>query len=249
MYGRYRHRRSYGRYRRRYYRRRVAKRSYRRYRRGTGKTKSAVVKLTLETDWTLATIVNGQPAKYNAFSFSPILLPGFTDYQTVYQKFRIMMAKIEIATPYTSSGDATSPYNYLIVGSRPFAETNVAVTNPTERTLYLPAQQEADLRQTRWQKVKYPSAITRKVSTKFKPYTLVAGFGPNAGTASAVWQRPWEGGKWTPFTWANAESNNALIYYGPYCVISSNLAPDPTSAQIFAAKVTLTCWFRFSGQK
>lgn len=205
--------------------------------------------------WTLAKNVaaSGQPASYvyNPLSFSPQQMPGFSDYQAVYSKFRIIMAKVEIATALSNGGIDAQPLNYLIVGSRPFAETNVPVPNPELQTplYYVPAKVENDLRQARWQKVRYPSAITRKVTAKFKPYTMIATYGPSSSSGQVAWQRPWEGTKWTPFTWASSDTSTVLLYYGPYCVVSTNTVGDETITPVTDVKVTLTCWFKFSGQK
>lgn len=241
------------RYRRRSYRRRFrASRRPRRYRRSyrNGKTKSSVVKLTYETNWTMAIVANGT-ATYAPFTFTPNQLPGFADYMSVYQKFRFVGAKLDIATPYTSAGTATLPYNYLMVGSRPFAETNPPppAGNPSaQQSYYFTPQTELELRQTRWQKVKYPSHITQKVSAKFRPYTLIAGFGPQTNAQDPkVWQRTWEGSKWTPFTWTQ---QGGLAYFGPFCVVSgNNYATDTDTTPVTEAKVTLTAWVKFCGQK
>lgn len=246
----YGHRRR--RYRRRGYRRRYRyTRRIRRYRRGyrNGKTKSSVVKLTLETQWNMAVSLQGLTT-YEPFTFTPTQLPGFMDYETVYQKFRFVAAKLDIATPPVSAGGATLPYNYLMVGSRPFAETNPPANaggTAGQTDQYFTRQTEAELRQTRWQKVKYPSHITQKVSSKFKPYTLIAGFGPQTTPANLkVWQRTWEGSRWTPFTWAES---GGLAFFGPFCVISTNTSSDTETTPITSAKVTLTVWVKFSGQK
>lgn len=186
---------------------------------------------------------------YTPFAFTPNQLPGFTDYMSVYQKYRFVAAKLDIATPFATGGTATLPFNYLVVGSRPFAETNppVAPTDPGTHGQYFTPQSEAELRQTRWQKVKYPSHITQKVTAKFKPYTMIAGFGPQTiNNNPRLWQRTWEGSKWTPFTWSET---GGLSYFGPFCVISNNTVADVEQAPVTEAKVTLTVWMKFMGQK
>ena len=62
---------------------------FRRYRRRG--TASSVIKLTQDATWNLN---DGQTnPRWNAFSFSPVSLPGFTDYQATYSHFRILKAK------------------------------------------------------------------------------------------------------------------------------------------------------------
>ena len=87
----------------------------RRYRRRS--TASSVIKLTQDAAWTLN--ATGSPMHWNAFSFSPVSLPGFSDYQTTYSHFRILKAKLFISRTIGDNDGAL--YNYLVVGSRPFS--------------------------------------------------------------------------------------------------------------------------------
>ncbi len=178
------------------------------------------------------------------------------DYQTVYSQFRILKARLDISR---ARGNDAIPAadNYLIVPSRAFAQNNKAINiggNGSGQSLdkWVPYQPEDALRQTRWQKVLYPSAITQKVHTSFKPYTLTAGFGPQISSVAVqtVWQRIWEGYKWMPFTWANPEgaaggsSGARLVFYGPYLV--QNVVGQGGSTTF---PCTLTLYVQFRGQK
>ena len=120
--------------RRSFRRRRVAGPRYRRrYRRGRRyrKTTSAYVTLTQNAQWTLFTDTGVDPnvvRKWNAFVFSPASVPGFMDYQATYSHFRILKCKIYMAR--TIGGNTGRSFNYLTVGSRPFAAVQ-APGNPS----------------------------------------------------------------------------------------------------------------------
>ena len=132
-YGRY-YRKRYRtnrRYRRRTTYRRRFKRVRRYHRRGTA---SSVVKLTLDATWGIGADTNG----WNAFSFSPLSLPGFSDYQATYSHFRIIKARLYVSRTVGDNDGAL--YNYLVVGSRPFAATS-AGTQANSATL-VPPQEE-----------------------------------------------------------------------------------------------------------
>ena len=110
-YGRYYRRRfrSTRRYRRRTTYKRRFKRVRRYRRRGTA---SSVIKLTQDATWNLN---DGQATpRWNAFSFSPVSLPGFSDYQATYSHFRILKAKLYVSR--TIGDNDGSLYNYLVVG-------------------------------------------------------------------------------------------------------------------------------------
>ena len=122
-YGRYYRRRS--RSTRRYRRRATYKRRFKRFRRYRRRgTASSVIKLTQDATWNLN---DGQTnPRWNAFSFSPVSLPGFTDYQATYSHFRILKAKLFVSR--TIGDNDGSLYNYLVVGSRPFAATSTGAS-------------------------------------------------------------------------------------------------------------------------
>ena len=56
---------------------------------------------------------------WSPFVFSPATVPGFMDYQTTYSHFRILKCKLYMARRI--GNDTGANFNYLTVGSRPFA--------------------------------------------------------------------------------------------------------------------------------
>ncbi|UPW40751.1 capsid protein [Sigmofec virus UA08Rod_21233] len=244
-YGRYyrRRARSTRRYRKRpTYRRRFKR--FRRYRRRS--TASSVIKLSQDATWTLNS--TGTPTHWNAFSFSPVSLPGFTDYQTTYTHFRILKAKLFVSR--TIGDNDGSLYNYLVVGSRPFAATSSG-TYPNNASL-LPSQPEDALRQTKWQKIHYPNTTTQRVSAGFYPYTMIGTQGPAAVGSNTNWFRIWEAKKWMPFKWAldtgasGLDQYQALTFYGPYMVVDTNKGELTGEATV---QCTLQIHVQFKGQK
>ena len=129
----YRTRRTFTRTARRSFRRRSVARprySHRRRRvRRFNKTTSAYVTLTQNAHWTLFqdethSGQSGFVRTWNAFQFSPATVPGFLDYRSTYSHFRIVKAKLFMARSFGESSPGTT-FNYLTVGSRPFAATQV----------------------------------------------------------------------------------------------------------------------------
>ena len=190
----------------------------------------------------------GSPMHWNAFSFSPVSLPGFSDYQTTYSHFRILKAKLFISR--TIGDNDGSLYNYLVVGSRPFAATNSG-TYATNASL-MPSQPEDALRQTKWQKIHYPNTTTQRVSAGFYPYTLIGTYGPPAVGTNQSWYRIWEAKKWMPFKWAldtGATGGNqyqALTFYGPFMVVDTNQGEISGTATV---QCTLQVHVQFKGQR
>lgn len=244
-YGRYYRRRS--RSARRYQRRSTYKRRFkrvRRYRRRS--TASSVVKLTQDATWTLNT--TGTPTNWNAFSFSPVSLPGFSDYQTTYSHFRILKARLFVSR--TIGDNDGSLYNYLVVPSRPFAATSSSTTTVAESLV--PPQTEDALRQTKWQKVHYPNKTTQKVSAGFYPYTMIGTQGPAAIGSNTKWFRIWEAKKWMPFKWAlntgtgSTDQYQAITFFGPYMVVDANAGKITDYAEVHC---TLQVHVQFKGQR
>lgn len=243
--------------RRSFRRRRLARpryrRRYRRTYRRSRSTKSAVVKLTVEIIWTtVGPVISGGPT-YQAFSFTPLDLPGFSEYQLTYSQFRILKCRLQVAVNTDKSKIGSG--SYLIVPSRPFAR-NMGPTaiGDTTSSNFVPYVQEAALRQTRWQKVIYPSKVTSKISFGFKPYTLVASQGPTSVT-SAQWPRVWECSRWMPFNWANTHQNDAnasggatgaLYMYGPYALTNLPTGADNNEPTLFG---TMSVYLQFRGQR
>lgn len=243
-YGRRRYRPARGRrFRRRSYARRTRRGYRRRFRRS--RTISAPVRLTLDATWAINSA--GNPPKWSAFSFSPLSLPGFSDYQTTYSHFRILKAKLYISrdTGSDSAGASWSTCNYLVVGSRPFAATTVLTQGFTTADKLVPPQTEDALRQTKWQRVHYPSTTTQRVTASFYPYTLVITNGPYT-TGNYQFQRIWEGRKWMPFTWATTGS--AVSFFGPYLVVDTSAGELPTTP-LTSVQCTLQLAVQFKGQR
>lgn len=228
------------------------KRRFRRYRRRG--TISSVVKLTQDATWDINSPGNiGSEQKWNAFSFSPLSLPGFSDYQATYSHFRILKAKLFISR--TINGQDGSKYNYLVVGSRPFAATTGALETLTNNAqTYVPPQLETDLRQTKWQRIHYPSTTTQRVTAGFHPYTMVGTFGPAGVGNAGVYQRIWEGRRWMPFNWAYTLNQNehqiqkGTAFWGPFMVVDTPTGNLPHQ-QVASVQCTLQVHVQFKGQR
>ena len=246
-YGRYYRRRyrSTRRYRRRASYKRRFKRVRRYRRRGTA---SSVIKLTQDATWNLN---DGQATpRWNAFSFSPVSLPGFSDYQATYSHFRILKAKLYVSR--TIGDNDGSLYNYLVVGSRPFAATSIGAT--ASSSSLVPSQNENDLRQTKWQRIHYPNTTTQRVSAGFYPYTMIGTQGPAAFGSETQWYRIWEAKKWMPFKWAlqtrpQTTSYQALTFYGPYMVVDTNKGELGAAPGAATVQCTLQLHVQFKGQR
>lgn len=237
-------------YRGRYGTRTRFARTYRR--RASAKTTSKTIKLTLDSTWTFRQSSSGV---WSAFNFSPVLIPGFIDYATTYTHFRLIKANLYISR--TLGEDTGSLNNYLVVGSRPYASLTAPSSTTSFQSYLVPPQTEEALRQSRWQKVKYPSTTTQRVRVGFKPYTMIATFGPaQDGTSNNAYQRIYEGRKWMPFTWAkpvtgtNQAASKALRFWGPYMVIDTNTGNGeiPTT-ETLTGNCTLELYCQFKGQQ
>ena len=213
--------------RRSFRRRRMARPRYRRrYRRSrrSRKTTSAYVTLTQNAQWPLFTDTGSGTntvRKWSAFVFSPATVPGFMDYQATYSHFRILKCKLYMAR--TIGGNTGANFNYLTVGSRPFAAIQAPKLSAGPNIL-VPPQLEADLRQAKWQKIRNPSTIAQVVPIGFHPYTIIQTNGPaTIGTPNLPWQRIWEAKRWMPFAWAQIPDQRpgigGIAFYGPYVVV------------------------------
>lgn len=265
-YGRYRRYHRPG-YRRRYSRRLI--RRHRRYGRRHRTSRSSLVKLTQELsfDWSAGT---ADAPTYRPFDFDVRNLPGFNDYATVYSQFRLLKAVLYVRTSSSyvreevvSSSAATpattmvAPQNdYLVVSSGPFASTS-APLNPAQQinpANTVPPQTEGSLRQSRWQKVRYPSKVTSKLVVPFKPYTMVADYGPTvysnpSSPTPVVYQRKWGARRWMPFSWA-LTGQSALKFFGPYVIENTPQMRSPgIDAQTSSHYCTLVVYCQFKGQK
>ena len=71
-------------------------------------------------------------------------------------------------------GDNTGAnFNYLIVGSRPFAAVQAPGNQNSGPSALVPPQLETDLRQAKWQRIRNPSTISQVVPIGFHPYTMI----------------------------------------------------------------------------
>ncbi|BBF24950.1 putative capsid protein [Feline stool-associated circular virus KU8] len=242
--------------RRRYYRRRYVSRpprrrmTYRRYSRRYCRTKrapkgtySSVVTLTQDAEWRFSN--QNASNRWVAFTFSPVSVPGFLDYKGTYSHFRILKGKLYLSRAL--GNDAGTTFNYLVVGSRPFAATQNARTTTGQDAL-MPAQTEEALRQAKWQRVRYPSTNTNVVPVGFHPYAIVQTFGPTPYTTGSdmMWQRIWEGRRWMPFSWA-AATGSALSFFGPYLVVDKS--NGELSQGSWSVQCTLKISVQFKGQR
>jgi len=174
------------------------------------------------------------------------------DYQTTYSHFRILKCKLYMAR---AIGSSTGLYfNYLTVGSRPFAASQAPGNQNSGPSDLVPPQLETDLRQAKWQKIRNPSTISQVVPIGFHPYTMVQTNGPSTvGMANRSWQRIWEAKRWMPFTWAQAPGYNlgpgGIAFYGPYVVVDEYTGDIPTSLAGKAVECTLRITVQFRGQK
>ena len=240
--------------RRSFRRRRVAGPRYRRrYRRGRRyrKTTSAYVTLTQNAQWILFN-ESGGIRKWNAFVFTPATVPGFMDYQATYSHFRMVKCKLYMAR--TIGGNTGANFNYLTVGSRPFA----AVQPPDQTSgpsSLVPPQLETDLRQAKWQKIRTPSTIAQVVPIGFHPYTMIQTNGPaTIGMPNRLWQRVWEAKRWMPFTWAQAPAGvtnppAGIAFFGPYVVVDGYDGDIPGAFSGKPVECTLRMTVQFRGQR
>lgn len=245
--------RRYGKFRKRRFRkfkRRPMRRLKRRYRRTRRpKTTSSIVCLSYETAWQPQSV--SDPTKHYAFSFAPYESHAFREYKTVYSHYRILKAKMYLAVQYPDNA-FQNVTNYLVVGSRPFASVAEPIQSYPSGD-WVPMAKEAELRQSRWQKMHYPNTTTQLVTIGFYPYTMVATLGPAELAKDGFFQRIWEGKKWTPFTWAwnpdNVSNSDSIgvKYYGPYVVRNyANINKVPGTPTI---NVQVKYWCQFKGQR
>ena len=244
--------------RRSFRRRRVARpryrRSYRRTRRSR-KTTSAYVTLTQNAQWTLFSMIgNGSTANrmWSPFVFSPATVPGFMDYQATYSHFRILKCKLYMARRI--GGNDGANFNYLTVGSRPFAASQAPGTDASGPNALVPAQLETDLRQAKWQKIRNPSTIAQVVPIGFHPYTMIQTHGPaTTAVANRSWQRIWEAKRWMPFTWSQVQASDGgpggIAFYGPYVVVDGYDGDIPGAFSGKAVECTLRLTVQFRGQR
>lgn len=176
----------------------------------------------------------------------PNQIPGFSDYQLVYSRFRIKKCVLMI-----NRVEATS-LNYLVVPSRAFAEGTVAVTTTGVGAPYanVPPQDERELRQTKWQREYFPSTVSGKVRIAWHPYTTVSSFGPNTGQVNTrLFQKVWNLSRWTPMSWVSPQAGaNQLVTFGPYVVPNDAETNSDPPAGAYPIRSVLTMYCQFAGQ-
>lgn len=175
----------------------------------------------------------------------PSDIPGFLDYAPVYSQFRIKKCILHI------NRTAQTNLNYLVVPSRTFASlVSLSETNnvPAEPYTCVPPQQEAVLRQSRWQREFFPNTTTGKVRIAWHPYTTVQGTGPNVGLSSQQkYQSIYNLNRWAPMGWVNNQiANHPIVTFGPYVVpnIAGTNQDPPASTYPIPAVLTVYCQFR-----
>ncbi len=249
----------YGRYYRkrrtptRRYRRRPVRRYRRTYRRRGYRrrsTVSSVVKLQGHADWHCHDISS---QAYFPFSFSPLQVQGFSEYQAVYSHFKILKVVMTILRPT----DSTEPdklarlKQYAVVPSRTFAASQPPFNNVTNAPLaYNPGQPYEALGQTKWFKKRLVSETRQGIRVGFYPYTMVGTLGPASVGSAGIYQRVWEGKRWMPFSWAwedmsmQSDPRRGTTFWGPFIVFDGD---DERPWQ--SVNVQYTMYVKFKGQK
>lgn len=185
------------------------------------------------------------PVAWVPVTVLPHEIPGFSDYMSVYTKFRIKKCVLVI-----NRTEATS-LNYLVVPSRAFAEQTVVFTDNSGQPYgNVPAQYEQELRQTKWQKEYFPSTVSGKVRIGWHPYTTVSSYGPNTHqNTTRVFQRIWNLNRWTPMAWVRQQgAGYPLVTFGPYIVPNDAATNADPPAGVYPIKAVLTMYCQFSGQ-
>lgn len=211
---------------------------------------SSVVKLQSHGSWHVYDV---QGQVYYPFSFSPLQVQGFSEYQAVYSHFKLLKVVMTILRP----ADSTEPdklarlKKYAVVPSRTFAAVQAPFNNVTNAPLaYNPGQTYEALGQTRWFKERLVSETKQGIRVGFYPYTMVGTFGPASLGSAGIYQRVWEGKRWMPFSWAwedlsrTDESRKGTTFWGPFIVF------DGDSETIWqSVNVHYTMYVKFKGQK
>ena len=195
---------------------------------------------------------SGNVRTWNAFQFSPATMPGFLDYRSTYSHFRIVKAKLFMSR--TIGANPGTTFNYLTVGSRPYAATQLPTSAGNIASSFVPPQLETDLRQAKWQKLRYPNNTSLVVPVGFHPYTMIQTYGPGFNTSGTIWQRIWESNRWMPFSWAYPSGDNpatarGIAFYGPYMVVDGSGGDIPASLGGSQVECTLRVTVQFRGQR
>ena len=205
---------------------------------------SSVIKLQGHADWHVYDI---QSKTYYPFSFSPLQVQGFSEYQAVYSHFKILKVVMTISRQIIE----WDLDKYAVVPSRTFAAVQAPFNNVTNAPLaYNPGQQLEALGQTRWFKERLVNSTQQNIRVGFYPYTMVGTLGPASIGSAGIYQRVWEAKRWMPFSWAwedlniRDEPRRGTTFWGPF-IIFSTVAENNWSS----VKVDFSMYVKFKGQK
>ena len=210
---------------------------------------SAVVKLQGHADWH---VYDDSTKTHYPFSFSPVQVQGFSEYQAVYSHFKFLKVVMTIIRPQRSD-DFTQLVpldSYAVIPSRTFAAVQPPFNNVTNAPLaYNPGQPIEALRQTKWFKERLVNETKQGIRVGFYPYTLVGTFGPSSVGNAGVYQRVWEGKRWMPFSWAwqgpaSPDQQKGTSFWGPFMLFGSAI-----SSAWYSLRVQYTIYVKFKGQK
>lgn len=208
---------------------------------------SSVVKLQGHAEWHV------YDQTFYPFSFSPLSVQGFSEYQAVYSHFRILKVVLTIDRPYNQEepDKLARLIKYAVVPSRTFAAVQAPFHDVTNAPLaYNPGQKYDALGQTKWFKERLVSETRQGMRIGFYPYTMVGTFGPSSVGNAGVYQRVWEGKRWMPFSWAwqNPENKNdgkGTTFWGPFLVFDGDRFREEWGSIV----VQFTMYVKFKGQK
>ena len=211
---------------------------------------SSVVKLQGHTTWHL---FDGAETTFFPFSFSPMQVQGFSEYQAVYSHFRILKVVMTIDRPYNQEepDKLARLIKYAVVPSRTFAAVQPPFHDITNAPLqYVPGLDYDTLAQTKWFKERTVTEIKQAFRVGFYPYTMVGTFGPASVGNAGVYQRVWEGKRWMPFSWAwqnpaNKNDGKGTTFWGPYLIIDGGVHEQVWNS----ISVHYTMYVKFKGQK
>lgn len=200
---------------------------------------SSLVKLQGHGDWH-----NYDEAEnvHFPFSFSPVQVQGFSEYQAVYSHFKILKVVMTIIRPQRASdiGTLARLESYAVIPSRTFAASQAPFNSVTN----------TPLGQTKWFKERLVSETKQAFRVGFYPYTMVGTFGPSSVGNAGVYQRVWEGRRWMPFSWAwqdpeHPDQQKGTSFWGPF--ITFRGAAD--QREWTSVNVDYTIYVKFKGQK
>ena len=183
---------------------------------------------------------------YYPFSFSPVQVQGFSEYQADYSHFKLLKVVMTISRQVIE----WDLDKYAVVPSRTFAAVQPPFNSVTNAPLaYNPGQKLEALGQTKWYKERLVSETRQGIRVGFYPYTMVGTFGPSSVGNAGVYQRVWEGKRWMPFSWAwqdpdNPNQQQGTSFWGPFIVFGGHKT-DPWNS----VNVHYTIYVKFKGQK